>query len=727
MAKAPQISIDFTNLPKITNDVYVPLYMQASRYLVLYGGAGSGKSVFVGQKIVMRILTEHKHKFLVVRKIEATIRESARAEIIGAIEQMGFQALFQYSTAPTGEMTITCINGSKIIFRGLDNKEKLKSIKDITGLWLEEASDFTLDDFTQLDLRLRGQLKNYKQIILSFNPITSKHWLKKRFFDNKEKDATVLHTTYLNNRYLDDKYIEVLENLKHTNFSYYQVYALGKWGVLKGLIYEKYTIIDEMPQDSEIHRYGMDFGFNHPTACTEIKIDGNNLYLDEILYESLLTNTELIRRLKSTAPHLLELKGYLDSAEPARIADFTKAGFDVLGALKDVTAGIDKIKAMNIFVTKRSVNIINELDLYSWKLDRNGEPLDEPIKEDDDACFSGDTKVIVNNILMNFKDIPKEGTITKWNGKVVKYIKGGFVRYDKLCIIKLEDGTIIKATAEHKFLTRNGWVMAKYLKGEILCNTQEHNALMAKNTITTKMDTITEQETKMNEQQKAQAEKHYTELFGNFITEKYKKAMRYTTKTKTKKITIFQTLKKLEQQHTIHSTAKNGTQIIKSRAIGTLQLLLKNQKSGTKAKMEVNGTNCIMKILSTSYTQEKLRNVIVVSKSLMEQKGMETYFVQISANQKREEIAELITKQRGAKNATLNLKQTNMQKQDFAVVSVEQEEKESKTYCVTTKDGCFALANNFIVSNCDSFRYGVFIDNKEPNIVQIIKKPSMLR
>ena len=409
MKKQKNIHIDLSNLPKVTNDVYVPYYMNKQRYLVLYGGAGSGKSVFVGQKIVLRMITEQRHKFLVVRKVEATIRESARAEIIGAIEQMGMEALFNYSTAPTGEMTISCINGNKIIFRGLDNKEKLKSIKDITGLWLEEASDFTLDDFTQLDLRLRGKhIVNYKQIILSFNPISGKHWLKKRFFDKKDADATVIHTTYKDNRYLDDKYIGVLESLKKTNYSYYQIYALGKWGVLKGLIYTKYTIIDELPKDAPIHRYGIDFGFNHPTACTEIKINGDNLYLDELIYESNLTNTELIRKVKANHPHLLNLKGYLDSAEPARIADFTNAGFDVLGALKDVTAGIDKIKAMNIFVTKRSVNIINELDLYSWKLDRNGDALDEPVKENDDACDSFRYGVFIDNKEPNIVQIIKK-------------------------------------------------------------------------------------------------------------------------------------------------------------------------------------------------------------------------------------------------------------------------------------------------------------------------------
>lgn len=384
MAKKRTINVNFENLPKITNDVYVPLYMNKSRYLVLYGGAGSGKSVFVAQKLIYRMLSEQGHKFLVVRKVEATIRESARAEIIGAIKSLGVDMLFKYSDTQTGEMTISCVNGNKIIFRGLDNKEKLKSIKDITGLWIEEASDFTLDDFTQLDLRLRGEhIHNYKQIILSFNPISYTHWLKKRFFDTQDNDATVLHTTYKDNKYTDDKYKEILEKMKQTNYTYYQVYALGKWGVLKGLIYDKYTIIDKMPTDTQIHRWGQDFGFNNPSATVEVRIDGENLYLHELLYETQLTNTQLISKLKNKYPFLQKIRGFLDSAEPARIEEFKLAGFNVSPALKDVKAGIDKVKSYNIFVTKSSSNLIKELDLYAWKLDKENEPLDEPLKEND--------------------------------------------------------------------------------------------------------------------------------------------------------------------------------------------------------------------------------------------------------------------------------------------------------------------------------------------------------
>jgi len=392
-----QICVDFTELPKLTNSVYLPCYLNMSRYLVLYGGAGSGKSRFVAQKIVYRMLTETQHRFLVARKIEKSLRKSAHQLLIDTIEDMGLEKLFKYSKSPTGEMTISCLNGNTILFVGLDSTEKLKSIEKISGVWIEEASELSLDDFTQLDLRLRGKLKNYKQIILSFNPINSKHWLKKRFFDIKDKDATVIHTTYLDNKFLDETYITVLNTLKVTNFSYYEIYALGKWGVLKGKIYKEYTIIDEMPTDAEIHRWGQDFGFNNPSATTEVMINGNNLYLDELLFETQLTNTQLMHKLKTQYPHIMKIKGFLDSAEPARIADFKKAGFDVLPALKDVKAGIDKVMTYNIHVTKRSLNIINELDLYVWKLDRNDEPLDEPLKEHDHALDAVRYAVFTDN------------------------------------------------------------------------------------------------------------------------------------------------------------------------------------------------------------------------------------------------------------------------------------------------------------------------------------------
>jgi phage terminase large subunit len=390
MEEVAGMKVDFTHLDKIINDEYFKHIWTDSRYLVLYGGAGSGKSVFAAQKIVIRVLTEKDHNLLVLRKVENTIRQSSRAEIIGAIHTMGLSSLFSYSESLTGEMTIKCtVNNSCIVFKGLDNKEKMKSIKDITSLWMEEASEFTLDDFTQLDLRLRGDhLKNYKQIMISFNPISSKHWLKSRFFDTKDKDAVILHTTYLDNRFIDAKYVEILTALKDTNRTYYDVYALGKWGVLKGLIFERYTVIDRMPRDAEVHRWGLDFGFNHPMALTEVMIDGNDMYINEVYYRSNSTTSEMMRTVKETHPYIMRLQGRADSAEPDRIKELRQAGFSVTKAIKNVKAGIDKVSSYNIHVTRGSTNIINELNLYSWKLDKSDNPLDEPIKLNDDAMDS---------------------------------------------------------------------------------------------------------------------------------------------------------------------------------------------------------------------------------------------------------------------------------------------------------------------------------------------------
>ena len=360
-----------------------------NRYLVLYGGAGSGKSNFTAQKIIIRMILQKNHKMLVVRKTEKSIRESARADLIEAIVSMGLDDIFSYSDSPTGEMTIVCPNNNKILFRGIDQREKIKSIKGITSGWIEEASELTLDDFTQLDLRIRGNdLSNYVQWILSFNPISATHWLKERFFDNQDPLATVLHTTYKDNRYLDENYIKILNALQHTNLSYYKIYALGQWGVLKGQIYTKYTIIDEMPKDAQIHRWGLDFGFNHPMALTEIMIDGDNLYVDEIFYKSGYTTMEMIREVKQTHPHIQKLRGRADSAEPDRIKELNDSGFMVSKAIKNVVAGIDKVKSYNIHVTRRSTNIINEFNMYAWKVDKDDKALDEPIKLNDDAMDS---------------------------------------------------------------------------------------------------------------------------------------------------------------------------------------------------------------------------------------------------------------------------------------------------------------------------------------------------
>ena len=242
----------FKNLRETNNDAFLPLFWDEHRYLVLKGGGGSGKSIFAGRKILERVTTESGHRWLVCRKVGKTIRESC-------FEQLKDQAYEHYADqiayipkGKSGDMSMRFRNGSEILFTGLDDVEKLKSIYNVTGIWIEEASEVTEWDFNQLDIRLRTKFAYYLQIIFTFNPISIQHWLKKRFFDFDIKDPeerrqamerTRTHeSTYHDNRFLEAEAARTLEGFRETDEYYYQVYALGMWGVTGKTVFDAKAI-----------------------------------------------------------------------------------------------------------------------------------------------------------------------------------------------------------------------------------------------------------------------------------------------------------------------------------------------------------------------------------------------------------------------------------------------------------------------------------------------------
>ncbi len=211
------------------NDTFLPLLFCRSRFLVMCGGGGSGKSIFAGRKILERCTTEPGHRVLVVRKTAKSLQESC-------FRQLKTQANEHYGRSLSGisqnPMRIRFRNGSEIIFSGLDDVEKLKSIHGITMIWIEEASEISEFDFNQLNIRLRDKCPYYHQIIVTFNPISITHWLKKRFFDRADPRATTHRSTYKDNRFLSEENIKTLEDFRETDEYYYMVYCLGEWGVL---------------------------------------------------------------------------------------------------------------------------------------------------------------------------------------------------------------------------------------------------------------------------------------------------------------------------------------------------------------------------------------------------------------------------------------------------------------------------------------------------------------
>ena len=241
--KLAELAVWYNGLRETSNLGFLPLFEDQSRYLVLKGGGGSGKSIFAGRKVLERCVSEPGHRFLVCRKVARTLRESCFAQLRGQIAEHFPDC---GAVINRGDLRIAFPNGSEILFAGLDDAEKLKSIYDITGIWIEEASELLEADFNQLDIRLRTQCPYYLQIILTFNPISITHWLKARFFDKKDPRATVHESTYKDNRFLTQEAVKTLEAFRDTDEYYYMVYCLGQWGVTGKTVFDAKAITDRL-------------------------------------------------------------------------------------------------------------------------------------------------------------------------------------------------------------------------------------------------------------------------------------------------------------------------------------------------------------------------------------------------------------------------------------------------------------------------------------------------
>lgn len=243
----------YRKLEETNNEAFMPLFFDEHRYLVLKGGGGSGKSIFAGRKILERVTSEEGHRFLVVRKVGRTLRESCFEQLKGQAYEYYSDFIDYIPKGKSSDMYMRFKNGSEIIFAGLDDVEKLKSIYNITGVWIEEASEILESDFNQLDIRLRTEFPYYLQMIITFNPISILHWLKKRFFDFDIKDPIIRQramartrtheSTYKDNRFLRADAIETLENYKEQDPYYYMVYALGMWGVVGKTVFSADSVM----------------------------------------------------------------------------------------------------------------------------------------------------------------------------------------------------------------------------------------------------------------------------------------------------------------------------------------------------------------------------------------------------------------------------------------------------------------------------------------------------
>ena len=360
---------------------FKPAFKSKSRYRVMYGGAGSGKSHYKAQETLLGMLESPHHNELVVRKTGKSIRNSVFRLLTGLISEYDLSSAFRINKT---EMSIVCINGATLITSGLDDVEKLKSVAGINRIWVEEASEISENDFDQLDLRLRGPSEIGHQLTLTFNPVSELSWIKKRFFDVGVEDSFILKTTYLDNPFIDDQYKRTLERLKKSNEQYYNIYALGEWGSMGNLIFTnwcKEDLTEQIPTFDNV-RNGLDFGFaEDPTAFVRVHYDKKRkrIYIYKEFKQSGLFIDVLADKLKPIIGNEIITA---DSADPRSIADLRRNGIKAKGAKKgkdSILHGITWLQSHEIIIHQECQETIAEFSTYQWKEDKDGNVLPVPI------------------------------------------------------------------------------------------------------------------------------------------------------------------------------------------------------------------------------------------------------------------------------------------------------------------------------------------------------------
>lgn len=385
----------------LINPSYLPFLNKPHFLQIFFGGSSSGKSFFITDKIVLDTLSGCN--WLCCRNVANTIKRSVFNEIVKSISSMD---LMEHFAINKSDMIITCkLNQKQILFCGLDDVEKVKSITPQNGvlerIFIEEATEIKREAYLQLKKRLRGKTEHSKHIIMAFNPILKSHWIYQDFFkewqddskhfesdnygatkDKKGMSICILKTTYKDNIFLTKDDIDLLEN--ETDPYFYQVYTLGNFGILGNVIFKNWKVTDlskEIPHFDRIH-CGMDFGYaSDQNALIKVHLDKTRkkIYIFDEWYQAGMSDNELLRVSKDFFGN-----NYVtcDSSEPKTIDFLAMNNVRAVGALKgadSINRGIRWLQGYEILVDVKCQNFKNEIEQYHWKEDKYGNPMAIPV------------------------------------------------------------------------------------------------------------------------------------------------------------------------------------------------------------------------------------------------------------------------------------------------------------------------------------------------------------
>lgn len=354
---------------------FLPLLNDYShRWEIYKGSAGSGKSHFITQKIIIKALRE-KRRVMICRRYGTTMRNSVFKLFKDVIESFKITHLTRIKES---DMSITLPNGSEIIFVGLDNEEKLLSIAGITDVFIEEVYEVPKEIVDQLNLRMRGKAPN-QQIYMAFNPISAKHWLYD-FCEGATRPESSIYSqsTFRDNPFLPDEYVKALEDMYRTNPNKARVFCDGNWGAdVEGLVYKNHVLsdfdINELIKQGLEVRVGIDWGFVDPTTVVVSLFDKpkKEIYIIGEFYKRGATLEEIKDGIIGLG--ISKQKMYCDGAEPDKVDYLRRNGFNAVSAKKgagSVKAGISFLQDMKIICHESCVNVAAELENYVYLKDK---------------------------------------------------------------------------------------------------------------------------------------------------------------------------------------------------------------------------------------------------------------------------------------------------------------------------------------------------------------------
>ena len=399
----------------LSPELFVPkffpyLFDYSHRWEFYMGGAGSGKSIFIQQKLIIRALTDPGIRILICRKTAESLRESTFAAIK---QQLIDWKIYDLVKINQTNMTIVYPNGSQMIFIGLDREGKLLSLADISCIFVEEAFDVEQDFVEQLNLRMRGKKPN-QQIILAWNPVSQDSWLYTFSVVNPPEDSIFIHSTFEDNPFLSEVYKENVRSLKNRNPAKWRIYGLGEWGIEEeGLVFKNWREesfdINELLKNNFELRCGSDLGYVDPTTIISSLYDraNNRIYVIGEFYQRGCQLDEVAVRMEKLIGK--KAKCYMDSAEPRSIDFFRRKGFNTLPCLKgpnSVASRLTFLQNHEIIIHSSCQNLIREMKNFSYIKDKKTSKYTENTTHEYshaiDALGYAYSDIYVNNRLGSF-------------------------------------------------------------------------------------------------------------------------------------------------------------------------------------------------------------------------------------------------------------------------------------------------------------------------------------